>query len=178
MRLESIEELEDPRVAAYRYVKDSTLRDTHGFFVVESRLCVRRLLAESRFPVRSVLVTNTALDGLRDVLADLGDETPVYVASQALLARVIGYDLHRGCIALAERGTTAVLGEIDLILNTPLGRDSYFDEKSMRQAATQRGIPLVTTLSGGHAMVQAIRALRQGRFDVFSLQELYPERAR
>ncbi len=64
-------------------------------------------------------------------------------------------------------------GEIDLILNTPLGRDSYFDEKAMRRAATQHGIPLVTTLSGGHAMVEAIIALRKGGLKVRSLQELY-----
>ncbi len=35
------------------------------------------------------------------------------------------------------------------------------------------GIPLVTTLSGGHAMVQAIIALRKGRLDVRALQEIY-----
>ncbi|HKQ61998.1 MAG TPA: carbamoyl-phosphate synthase large subunit [Candidatus Polarisedimenticolaceae bacterium] len=64
-------------------------------------------------------------------------------------------------------------GEIDLLLNTPLGRETYFDEKAMRQTATQRGIPLVTTLSGGHAMVEAIQAMRQGQFEVSSLQEIY-----
>ena len=68
-------------------------------------------------------------------------------------------------------------GEIDLILNTPLGRASHFDEKAMREAALQRGIPLITTLSGGYAMVQAIRALRKGRLEVRSLQEIYPESA-
>jgi carbamoyl-phosphate synthase large subunit len=64
-------------------------------------------------------------------------------------------------------------GEIDLILNTPLGGDSYSDEELMRRTATQRGIPLITTLSGGHAMVQAITALRRSDFDVRSLQEIY-----
>ncbi len=65
-------------------------------------------------------------------------------------------------------------GEIDLILNTPLGRDSYFDEKALRRAATRYGIPLVTTLSGGHAMVEAIEALRKGEMRVKPLQEIYP----
>jgi carbamoyl-phosphate synthase large subunit len=64
-------------------------------------------------------------------------------------------------------------GEIDLIVNTPLGRESYFDEKTLRTEATQRGIPLITTLSGAHAMVQAIAAMREGRLDVCSLQEAY-----
>jgi carbamoyl-phosphate synthase large subunit len=64
-------------------------------------------------------------------------------------------------------------GEIDLIINTPLGRDSYFDEKRMRTTATQRGVPLVTTLSGGHAIVEAISAMRGNGLDVRSLQETY-----
>jgi carbamoyl-phosphate synthase large subunit len=64
-------------------------------------------------------------------------------------------------------------GEIQLILNTPLGRESYFDEKALRRTATQRGIPLITTLSGGQAAVEAIRALRRGPLEVISLQEVY-----
>ena len=66
-------------------------------------------------------------------------------------------------------------GEIDLIINTPLGRDSYFDEKTMRRTATQRSVPLITTLSGGHAMVLAIRAVREGKLEVRSLQENYAQ---
>jgi carbamoyl-phosphate synthase large subunit len=64
-------------------------------------------------------------------------------------------------------------GEIHLIVNTPLGRDSYFDEGTMRRAAMARGVPLITTLSGAHAAVEAIRALRDGAYSVRSLQEIY-----
>ena len=64
-------------------------------------------------------------------------------------------------------------GDISLIVNTPLGAESYFDEKALRSTATQRGIPLVTTLSGAHATVQAILQLKQETFDVRSLQEIY-----
>ena len=65
--------------------------------------------------------------------------------------------------------------QIQLIVNTPLGRESYFDEKAIRTTATQRGVPLVTTLSGGHAVVEAIRALRGGTPEVRSLQEIYSD---
>jgi len=64
-------------------------------------------------------------------------------------------------------------GEIHLVINTPLGRASYFDEKALRTTATQRGIPLITTMSGGFAMVEAIRSLRAGAMSVKSLQEIY-----
>ncbi len=64
-------------------------------------------------------------------------------------------------------------GEIHLVINTPLGKASYYDEKALRTTATQRGIPLITTLSGGYAMVEAIRALGRGALTVKSLQEVY-----
>jgi carbamoyl-phosphate synthase large subunit len=64
-------------------------------------------------------------------------------------------------------------GEIHLVINTPLGMASYFDEKALRVTATQRGIPLITTMSGGQAMVEAIRALRRGALTVKSLQEVF-----
>jgi carbamoyl-phosphate synthase large subunit len=62
---------------------------------------------------------------------------------------------------------------IHLVINTPLGGASYFDEKALRTTALQRGIPLITTLSGGQAMVEAIRSIRQGSLSVRSLQEIY-----
>jgi carbamoyl-phosphate synthase large subunit len=65
--------------------------------------------------------------------------------------------------------------EIHLIVNTPLGQASYFDEKALRTTATQRGIPLITTLSGAVAAVEAIRAVRGGALSVRSLQEIYAE---
>jgi len=112
MRLEPIEQLDDPRISIYRNVKDSKLRDARGLFVVESRLCVRRLVLASRFSVCSVLVTQTALEALGGALSKLGEDTPVYVASATLLEKLVGYNLHRGCIALARRGTERSLDEI------------------------------------------------------------------
>lgn len=75
-----------------------------GLFMCEGRLGVRRLLAGGRFPPRSVFVTQTALAALSDALAKLPEATPVYVGSQELLNQVVGYKLHRGCLAAVERG--------------------------------------------------------------------------
>ena len=112
MRLESIEQLGDPRISIYRNVKDSALRDVRGLFVVESRLCVQRLIAASEFSVCSVLVTETALEALGDSLSRLDEDTPIYVAHTALLEELVGYNLHRGCIALARRGKERSLDEV------------------------------------------------------------------
>ncbi|GAB4519778.1 MAG: carbamoyl-phosphate synthase large subunit [Anaerolineae bacterium] len=112
----------------------------------------------------------------------------------------IARDLHRlGFRILATSGTAAFLagaglpvkavnkvsegsphvvdyikrGEIDLIINTPLGRDAYDDGVQIRQAAVRHGVPLLTTLSAAAAAVQGIRALRERELRVRSLQEHY-----
>ena len=63
--------------------------------------------------------------------------------------------------------------EIDLVINTPLGRDSFFDDRAVRRSATMAQVPCITTLTGASAAVQAIRALRQQALTVRSLQDYY-----
>ena len=66
-----------------------------------------------------------------------------------------------------------VNGKIDLVINTPLGRDSFFDDRSVRRAATMTQVPCITTLTGASAAVSAIRALRSQALIVRSLQDYY-----
>jgi carbamoyl-phosphate synthase large subunit len=61
-------------------------------------------------------------------------------------------------------------GQVDLILNTPLGPRTHSDGADIRAAATLMGVPLLTTLSAGAAAVAAIRALRQKELRYRSLQ--------
>jgi carbamoyl-phosphate synthase large subunit len=65
--------------------------------------------------------------------------------------------------------------KIDLIINTPLGRQSHYDEKAIRRVATQYGIACITTLSGAAAAANAIRTLRREKLTVRSLQEYHGE---
>ena len=105
----------DPRIALYYGVSDPDLLRVHHAFVIEGRLVVRRFLQESRWPARSVLVTEPALASLRDVLA-INPELPVYVAPQPVLNAVAGFNIHRGCLALGERPAprawSAILDEL------------------------------------------------------------------
>src|SRR5213083_104031 len=64
-------------------------------------------------------------------------------------------------------------GKVDLIINTPLGRDSFFDEKSIRRAAITHHVPCITTLAGAAAAVNGIRALRRESLGVRSIQEYH-----
>ena len=98
-----IETLDDPRVVPYRDVRDADLRRGRSF-LAEGRLNVRRLLTVSRFRARSVFVTPVGLDAIRDALLRGGADTEVYVANQQILSGVVGYAMHRGCLAEGLRG--------------------------------------------------------------------------
>jgi carbamoyl-phosphate synthase large subunit len=62
---------------------------------------------------------------------------------------------------------------IDMVINTPLGRESFFDDRAVRRAATMAQVPCITTLTGASAAVSAIKALRQQTLTVRSLQDYY-----
>ena len=64
-------------------------------------------------------------------------------------------------------------GKVDLLINTPLGKESFFDERAIRRAAIHYRIPCITTISGAIAAVAGIRALQSGKLDVRSLQEYH-----
>src|SRR5712691_2704060 len=63
--------------------------------------------------------------------------------------------------------------QIDLIINTPLGQASFFDEKSIRRAAIQQGLACVTTISAAAAVVNGVRAQKEKGIQVMSLQALH-----
>jgi carbamoyl-phosphate synthase large subunit len=64
-------------------------------------------------------------------------------------------------------------GEIDIVINTPFGRESFHDEKAMRRAAFENNVLTITTLSGARAAVEAVRSIRSENTDVRSLQDVY-----
>jgi len=64
-------------------------------------------------------------------------------------------------------------GKISLVINTPLGRESFYDEKSIRRAAIRYNIPCITTLSAAHAAVRGIHALVELQREVSCLQDLH-----
>jgi len=65
--------------------------------------------------------------------------------------------------------------EIDLVINTPRGRYTPADSYSIRRAALEYNIPYTTTVAAAKATLHAIRAMKEGKLEVKSLQE-YHER--
>ena len=102
----SIENPLDPRLADYADLRTPRHAD---WFVVESALAVERLLT-SPYDVRSVLVSPAGLARLADRLVGL--TAPVYVAEVAMLRELVGFDLHRGVLAAAQRRPPAPPDEL------------------------------------------------------------------
>jgi carbamoyl-phosphate synthase large subunit len=64
-------------------------------------------------------------------------------------------------------------GRVHLVINTPLGLESHFDEKAIRRAAVRYNIPCITTMSAAFAAAHGIRALQEETHPVAALQELH-----
>ena len=64
-----------------------------------------------------------------------------------------------------------VTGDIALLINTPLGKQSQYDDYAMRRAAITHGVPYLTTMSATSAACDALIALRSRGREVRSIQE-------
>ncbi|MHB1571057.1 MAG: carbamoyl-phosphate synthase large subunit [Solirubrobacteraceae bacterium] len=64
-------------------------------------------------------------------------------------------------------------GAVDLVINTPTGTRARSDGYEIRSAAIARGIPCITTMSGGLAAARAIISARRGEPEVVSLQQMH-----
>ena len=88
--------------------------------------------------------------------------TAAFLRAHGLDATVV-YKVNEGRPSLADE---IVNRQIAMVINTPLGRESFFDDKAVRRAAMMNGVPCITTITGAAAAVQAIRAIRSEGLDV------------
>jgi carbamoyl-phosphate synthase large subunit len=102
-----------------------------------------------------------------EVVATRG--TAAYLRAHGIECDVI-YKVNEGRPSLAD---AIVNRKVAMVINTPLGRESFFDDKAVRRAAVMAGVPCITTITGAAAAVDAIRALRTEGLDVRSLQDYH-----
>ena len=112
MPIETVTDHLDPRLVDFHNVPDPVLLREKGLFVAESRLVVRALLEPPRFETRSLLVTSAAVDSLHDLLRSREHDLPIYVGSPHLLRQIVGFQVHRGCLALGVRTPDATDREL------------------------------------------------------------------
>jgi tRNA G18 (ribose-2'-O)-methylase SpoU len=98
-----IDDPADPRLAAYRDVKERDLVGREGGFIAEGVVVLEKLLTAGRHPLASVLVAEHRAPRLATLLAQLPDGVPAYAAGQAVLDRLTGFHIHRGVLAAGRR---------------------------------------------------------------------------
>lgn len=98
--------------------------------------------------------------------------TADFLANRGILALKVRKN-SEGQGPLGERTIVELLnsGEIDLVINTPVGRGTRADGWAIRTAAIQRSIPCITTTSGFSAAVEGIRSLQKGELSVLPIQQ-------
>jgi tRNA G18 (ribose-2'-O)-methylase SpoU len=99
-----IDDPADPRVAAYRDVRERDLTGREGLFIAEGEVVLRTLLRAGGRAPASLLIDRKRIGALSDVIAELPESTPVYAAGQAVFDAIAGFHIHRGILALGTRG--------------------------------------------------------------------------
>ena len=69
-------------------------------------------------------------------------------------------------------------GQIQLVINTPVGRQAAHDDRYLRRAALDYAVPTVTTLAAARAAVEAIAALQGQTLTIHALQDVHAPQAR
>lgn len=105
-----IPDVEDPRLADYRHLNDAAARVAAGrddatgggCAIVEGAVALEVVL-RAGVPLRSLLLTRARAESMAPLLARRAADVPLFVADRDVLAEVVGFDLHRGVLASAER---------------------------------------------------------------------------
>ncbi|HYE03076.1 MAG TPA: RNA methyltransferase [Phycisphaerales bacterium] len=116
-RLVEIADPADARIADYRNLRDGfraaddpAQRAPGRVFIAEGAVVVRALVRSS-YQTRSLLCTPARLGALAAELALLPETTPVYVAPQAVLNQIAGFNIHRGLLAVGVRPGEPAAGD-------------------------------------------------------------------
>ena len=110
-------------------------------------------------------------------LADLG--FPI-VATRGTAAYLRAHGIAADVVFKVNEGRPNIVdhilnNQVQIIVNTPLGRESFFDDRAMRRVAMLHNVPCITTLTGASAAVEAIRAVRTHALDVRAIQDYHSE---
>ncbi|HZZ35437.1 MAG TPA: RNA methyltransferase [Caulobacteraceae bacterium] len=106
-----IDDPDDPRIAAYRDVRERDLVGRRGLFIAEGEVVLRVLARQRRHAAVSVLVASKRAAALAEVLSGFDPGVPVFAAEQAVMDALVGFPIHRGILALGRRAPAPSAGE-------------------------------------------------------------------
>jgi len=97
--------------------------------------------------------------------------TAAFLRAHGLQADII-FKINEGRPHVADE---ILNGRVQMVVNTPLGRESFFDDKTVRRIAMMHGVPCITTLTAAAAAVSAIRALKSEGLAVKAIQSYHAQ---
>ncbi|MDQ6436813.1 RNA methyltransferase [Mesorhizobium sp. LHD-90] len=112
MTIVRIADAGDPRVAAYRHIRERDLVGRQGLFVAEGKVVLDVLLSAPGYDLQSVLVLESRYPGLEATLRKAPPGLPVFVASPDVMDAIAGFHIHRGILAIGRRRTTPSADEL------------------------------------------------------------------
>ena len=111
----NVDEATDPRLADYALLNDQSARrarEGDEFFIAEGYVSIDRVI-DSGHALRSVVVTPSRVERLLAGRPEIAERNvPVYVLDRAVLAETVGFDLHRGVVASAQRRPVPTIASI------------------------------------------------------------------
>jgi tRNA G18 (ribose-2'-O)-methylase SpoU len=93
----------DPRIDAYRDIRERDLVGRDGLFVAEGKVVLAMLLASRAYRPLSLLVAAHRLAALASLIEDMPEDVPLFAAGQDVIDSIAGFPLHRGILALGRR---------------------------------------------------------------------------
>ena len=103
-RIVHVTDAGDASLQPYLQIRERDLVGNDEAFVAEGEVVVRVLAARSLYRMRSLLLESRRVDAMRDVIEAAADDVDAIVVPQSVMDAVVGFHIHRGILALGERG--------------------------------------------------------------------------
>lgn len=98
--METIQSIDDPRLAPYKAMRDGALLRAHQLCILEGKTVIAHALKASHFPIQSLLIAEHKLADCHALLSKTQAE--IFCAPTHLLNNIVGFKFHRGVVALAK----------------------------------------------------------------------------
>jgi tRNA G18 (ribose-2'-O)-methylase SpoU len=102
----------DPRIAAFREVRDRDIAGRDGGFIAEGEVVLRVLARGGPHRTRALLIARSRLARLEPLIAAFGEAVAVYAASQGVMDAIAGFPIHRGILAHGLRAAPAPASDL------------------------------------------------------------------
>lgn len=104
MSILTVEDADDPRIAAFRDIRERDLAGRDGLFVAEGEVVLNVLLSPwSLCRPEAVLIAAHRVHLRAELLARVPTGVPIYAAAQSVMDRIAGFPLHRGMLAIGRK---------------------------------------------------------------------------